>query len=169
MAFNLEGVDPQVGREVAMQIASMNPVAVDRDAVAEEVKRTELEVAIEKTKAEQVRKAAEGALKKAGLNPNHFDSEDHIESNISKGWITEEEAAKGREIMKAAAEAKAANLPEQMVNNIAQGRLNKFFKENCLMEQEFVQDGELTVGQYLEKVQKGLVAVAFKRVNLNQD
>ncbi|MDE6248718.1 MAG: elongation factor Ts, partial [Paramuribaculum sp.] len=144
-------------------------VAVDRDAVAEEVKRTELEVAIEKTKAEQVRKAAEGALKKAGLNPNHFDSEDHIESNISKGWITEEEAAKGREIMKAAAEAKAANLPEQMVNNIAQGRLNKFFKENCLMEQEFVQDGELTVGQYLEKVQKGLVAVAFKRVNLNQD
>ncbi|MDE7449505.1 MAG: elongation factor Ts, partial [Paramuribaculum sp.] len=165
----LEGVDPQVGREVAMQIASMNPVAVDRDAVAEEVKRTELEVAIEKTKAEQVRKAAEGALKKAGLNPNHFDSEDHIESNISKGWITEEEAAKGREIMKAAAEAKAANLPEQMVNNIAQGRLNKFFKENCLMEQEFVQDGELTVGQYLEKVQKGLVAVAFKRVNLNQD
>ena len=126
-------------------------------------------MAIEKTKAEQVRKAAEGALKKAGLNPNHFDSEDHIESNISKGWITEEEAAKGREIMKAAAEAKAANLPEQMVNNIAQGRLNKFFKENCLMEQEFVQDGELTVGQYLEKVQKGLVAVAFKRVNLNQD
>ena len=169
VAFNLEGVDPQVGREVAMQIASMNPVAVDRDAVAEEVKRTELEVAIEKTKAEQVRKAAEGALKKAGLNPNHFDSEDHIESNISKGWITEEEAAKGREIMKAAAEAKAANLPEQMVNNIAQGRLNNFFKENCLMEQEFVQDGELTVGQYLEKVQKGLVAVAFKRVNLNQD
>lgn len=169
VGFNLENVDPQVGREVAMQIASMNPVAVDRDHVSEETKRTELEVAIEKTKAEQVRKAAEAALKKAGLNPNHFDSEDHIESNISKGWITEEEAAKGRQIMKEAAEKKAANLPQQMIDNIAQGRLNKYFKENCLMEQEFVQDGELTVGQYLEKTQKGLVAVDFKRVNLNQD
>jgi len=169
VGFNLENVDSQVGREVAMQIASMNPVAVDRDHVSEETKRTELEVAIEKTKAEQVRKAAEAALKKAGLNPNHFDSEDHIESNISKGWITEEEAAKGRQIMKEAAEKKAANLPQQMIDNIAQGRLNKYFKENCLMEQEFVQDGELTVGQYLEKTQKGLVAVDFKRVNLNQD
>ncbi len=56
-----------------------------------------------------------------------------------------------------------------MIQNIANGRLNKFFKESCLMEQEYVQDGKISVGQFLEKSQKGLVAVAFKRVNLNQD
>jgi elongation factor Ts len=169
VGFNLEGVDPQIGREVCMQIASMNPVAVCREDVPQATIDAEISVAVEKTKQEQVRKAVEAALKKAGLNPNHFDSEDHIESNISKGWITPEEAAKGREIMKATAEAKAANLPEQMIQNIANGRLNKFFKESCLMEQEFVQDSKLTVGQFLEQSQKGLVVVNFKRVNLNQD
>ncbi len=167
--FNLENVDYQVGREVAMQIASMNPMAVNRDEISEEVKASELNVAIEKTKEEQVRKAVEAALKKAGLNPNHFDSEDHIESNMAKGWITEEQAAQGRAIMAETAAAKAANLPEQMIQNIAQGRLNKFFKENCLMEQSFISDGELSVGQYLEKSAKGLVCVSFKRINLNQD
>lgn len=167
--FNLEGVDYQVGRDVAMQIASMNPVAIDRDSVPEEIKTSEYNVAVEKTKEEQVKKAVEAALKKAGLNPNHFDSEDHIESNMAKGWISEEEAARGREIMAATAAAKAANLPEQMIQNIANGRLNKFFKESCLMEQEYVQDSKLTVGQFLDQTQKGLVAVAFKRVNLNED
>lgn len=169
VGFNLEGVDPQVGREVCMQIASMNPVAVAREDVPQATIDAEISVAIEKTKQEQVRKAVEAALKKAGLNPNHFDTEDHINSNISKGWITEEEAAKGREIMAATAEAKAANLPEQMIQNIANGRLNKFFKESCLMEQEYVQDSKLTVGQYLDQQQKGLVVTAFKRVNLNED
>ena len=167
--FNLEGVDAQVGREVCMQIASMNPVAVSRENVAQETIDQEISVAVEKTKQEQVRKAVEAALKKAGLNPNHFDTEDHIESNISKGWITEEDAAKGREIMAATAEAKAANLPEAMIQNIANGRLNKFFKESCLMEQEYVQDSKLTVGQFLDNSQKGLVVVDFKRVNLNED
>uniref|UniRef100_UPI00265D5489 translation elongation factor Ts n=1 Tax=uncultured Duncaniella sp. TaxID=2768039 RepID=UPI00265D5489 len=126
VGFNLEGVDAQIGREVCMQIASMNPVAVSRNDVPQATIDAEISVAIEKTKAEQVRKAVEAALKKAGLNPNHFDTEDHIESNISKGWITEEDAAKGREIMKTTAEAKAANLPEAMIQNIANGRLNKF-------------------------------------------
>lgn len=167
--FNLEGVDYQVGRDVAMQIASMNPVAIDRDSVPEEIKTSEYNVAVEKTKEEQVKKAVEAALKKAGLNPNHFDSEEHIESNMSKGWITEEDAARGREIMATTAAQKAANLPEQMIQNIANGRVNKFYKENCLMEQEFVKDGNLTIGQYLEQNSKGLVVVSFKRVNLNQD
>ncbi len=103
------------------------------------------------------------------MNPNHFDSEDHIESNISKGWISEEDAARGRQIMKEAGEAKAANLPEQMIQNIANGRLNKFFKENCLMEQEYVQNAKITVAQFLDETEKGLVVVDFKRVNLNQD
>ncbi len=169
VGFNVEGVDEKVGREVAMQVASMNPVALNRESVPQAVKDAEYSVAVEKTKEEQVKKAVEAALKKAGINPNLVDSEAHIESNIAKGWLTEDEAAKARVIAKETAEAKAANLPEQMIQNIAQGRLNKFFKESCLMEQEFVQDEKVTVGQYLEKVQKGLVAVDFKRVNLNQD
>ncbi len=169
VGFNLEGVDPQVGREVCMQIASMNPVAVSRQDVSQATIDQEIAVAVEKTKAEQVQKAVEAALKKAGLNPNHFDTDDHIESNMAKGWITAEDVEKGRKIMKEAAEAKAANLPEQMIQNIANGRLNKFFKESCLMEQEYVQDSKLTVGQFLDQTQKGLVAVAFKRVNLNED
>ena len=94
VGFNLENVDYQAGRNVAMQVASMNPLAVDRASVPASVLESEKAIAIEKTKDEQVRKAVEAALKKAGLNPNHFDSEDHIESNMSKGWITEEEAAK---------------------------------------------------------------------------
>lgn len=167
--FNLEGVDAQVGREVCMQIASMNPVAVSRENVAQETIDQEISVAVEKTKQEQIVKAQEAALKKAGLNPNHFDSEDHIESNIAKGWLTAEEADKARTIIAETGAAKAANLPQAMIDNIANGRLNKFFKENCLMEQEFVKDGELTIGQYLEKSAKGLAVVSFKRVNLNQD
>ncbi|MCM1293243.1 MAG: translation elongation factor Ts [Bacteroides sp.] len=169
VGFNLEGVDYQVGRDVAMQVASMNPVAVDRDSVPQAVKDSEYNVAVDKTKEEQVKKAVEAALKKAGINPNLVDSEAHIESNIAKGWLTEDEAAKARVIAKETAEAKAANLPEQMIQNIANGRLNKFFKESCLLEQEFVKDSSVTIGQYLEKTTKGLVAVDFKRVNLNED
>lgn len=169
VGFNLENVDVQIGREICMQIASMNPVAVSREDVPQATIDAEISVAVEKTKQELVKKAVDAALNKAGLNPNHFDSEDHIESNMSKGWITAEEAEKGRAIIKEAAAAKAFNLPEQMIQNIAQGRLNKFFKESCLMEQEYVQDGKITVGQFLDQTQKGLVAVAFKRVNLNQD
>ncbi len=169
VAFNLEGVDYQVGRDVAMQVASMNPVAVDQASVPAEVVESEKAVAIEKTKQEQVQKAVENALKKAGINPNLVDSEDHIESNIAKGWLTAEDADKARVIIKETAEAKAANLPEQMIENITKGRLQKFYKESCLMEQEFIKDGDLTIGKYLEKAQSGLVVAAFKRVNLNQD
>ena len=147
----------------------MNPVAVSRETVPQAVIDSEYKVAVEKTKEEQVKKAVEAALKKAGINPNLVDSEDHIASNITKGWLTEEEAEKAREIIKTTAEAKAANLPAQMIENIANGRVNKFYKENCLLEQSFIKDGEITIAQYLEKTQKGLVAVDFKRVNLNAD
>ncbi|MCM1095057.1 MAG: translation elongation factor Ts [Terasakiella sp.] len=169
VGFNLEGVDYQVGRDVAMQVASMNPVAVSRDTVPQAVKDSEYTVAVEKTKEEQVKKAVEAALKKAGINPTHVDSEAHIESNMAKGWITADEAAKAREIIATVSAEKAASLPAQMIEKIAEGRMNKFFKESCLMEQEFIKDGELTIGQYLEKTQKGLLAVEFKRVNLNAD
>lgn len=169
VGFNLEGVSAEIGKEVAMQVAAMNPVAVNREAVPAAVIEEEKNVAIEKTKTEQVNKAVEAALKKAGFNPNHFDSDDHIASNITKGWITEEDAAKAREIMAEAAEKKAANLPQQMIDNIVNGRINKYYKENVLLEQEYHRDATLTVGQYLDKEMKGLVAVEFKRVNLNQD
>ena len=160
VGFNLENVDYQVGRDIAMQVASMNPVAVDRDAVPQSVKDSEISVAIEKTKEEQVKKAVEAALKTAGINPNLVDSE---------GWLTEDEAANARQIAEETGAAKAANLPEQMIQNIAQGRLNKFFKESCLMEQEFIKDGKMNIQQYLDSQMKGLVAVEFKRVNLNED
>ncbi|MCH5227401.1 MAG: elongation factor Ts [Muribaculaceae bacterium] len=169
VGLNVAGIDPSVGREVAMQVAAMNPVAVDRDHVKKEIIDNELNIAIEKTKEEQVKKAVEVAIKKAGINPNLVDSEDHINSNIAKGWLTQEEADKARAIAAETAAAKAANLPEAMIQNIANGRLNKFFKENCLMEQEFHRDAKITVGQYLDQTSKGLVVVDFKRVNLNQD
>ena len=164
--LNIEDV---VGKEIAMQVAAMNPIAVDRASVPAEVVEKEREVAVEKTKEEQVHKAVEAALKKAGINPNLVDSEDHIASNIAKGWLTEKEAAKARVVAAEAAAAKAANLPVAMIENIANGRINKFLKETVLMEQEYHRDAKLTVGQYLESVKKGLVVVNFKRVNLNED
>ena len=94
-----------------MQVASMNPIAVDRDSVDQSVIDNELNVAIEKTKEEQVKKAVEAALKKAGINPNLVDSEAHIESNIAKGWLTAEEADKARAIAKETAEAKTLQTP----------------------------------------------------------
>jgi elongation factor Ts len=169
VAFNLEGVDAQVAHDVASQVAAMNPVAPNRDAVDKAVVESEYNIAVVKTREEQVKKAVEAALKKAGLNPNLLDSEDHISSNMAKGWLTQDEVDKARVIMKETAEAKAANLNEQMIENIAQGRVNKFFKESCLVEQEFVKDATITVGQYLDKSQKGLTAIAFRRVNLNED
>lgn len=169
VSFNQPDVDYQVMRDVAMQVAAMNPVAVDRASVPQAVIDSEYNVAVDKSRAEQIQKAVDAALKKAGINPNLVDSEDHIASNIAKGWLTEDEATKAREIAKNAAEAKAANMPEQMIENIAKGRVNKFYKESCLMEQEFVKDANLTIGQYLEQTSKGLAVVAFKRVNLNED
>ena len=69
---------------VAMQIAAMNPIAIDEAGVPESVKEAEIQVAIDKTKKEQVDKAVEVALKKAGINPAHVDSEEHMESNKAK-------------------------------------------------------------------------------------
>ena len=64
---------------VAMQVAAMNPVALDEASVPQNVKDEELKVAIEKTKEEQVKKAVEAALKKAGFNLYIAESEEHIE------------------------------------------------------------------------------------------
>ncbi len=169
VGLSVAGVSNAVGREICMQVAAMNPIAIDRDHVDAHVVEGELKVAVEKTKEEQVKKAVEAAIRKAGINPNLVDSADHVESNIAKGWLTREEADKAAEIAEKVGAEKAANLPEAMIKNIANGRLNKFFKENCLMEQEYHRDAKLTVGQYLDSEVKGCVVVDFKRVNLNQD
>jgi elongation factor Ts len=156
---------------VAMQVAAMKPVALDEASVAQSVKDEELRVAIEKTKEEQVEKAVVAAIRKAGINPAHVDSEDHIESNMKKGWITAEQAEQAREIRKTVAAEKAANLPEQMIQNIAKGRMAKFFKENCLVDQEFqFGDGDKkTVAQWLQEQSKDLKVVAYKRFSLSAD
>ena len=156
------------GHKVAMQVAAMKPIALDEASVPEAVKEEEYKVAVQKTKEEQVEKAVEVALKKAGLNPNHFDSEDHIESNQGKGWITPEDVAKFREIKETVSAEKAANLNENMIQNIAKGRVGKFLKENCLVCQEFqFGDGDKqSVADYLKKQDKELKIVAYKRFTL---
>jgi elongation factor Ts len=132
------------------------------------VLENEKKIAIEKTKEEQVQKAVDAALKKAGINPAHVDSEDHIESNTAKGWITPEQAEKAREIIKTVSAEKAANLPAQMVENIANGRVQKFLKENTLMEQEYqMSDDKQTVAQALAAFDKDAKVVATKRFSLN--
>ena len=68
------------------------------------------------------------------------------------------------------AAAKEANMPEQMIQNIAQGRLNKFYQENVLMEQVYeAGENKETVAQFLAKSNKDLKAIDLKRVNLNVD
>ena len=154
---------------VAMQVAAMNPVALDEASVPEEVKESEMKVAIEKTKEEQVQKAVEAALKKAGFNLYIAESEEHLNEGIMKGNITEAQAEEIRQLKKATAEQKAANLPEQMVQNIAKGRMAKFFKDSCLLNQEFIQDSKLTVSDYLKAADKELSVVAFKRFTLRAE
>ena len=154
------------GHAIAMQVAAMKPVALNQESVPQSIIDEEIRVAVEKTKQEQVQKAVEAALKKAGINPAHVDSEDHMESNMGKGWITAEDVAKAKEIIATVSAEKAANLPEQMIQNIAKGRLNKFFKESCLLNQEFIQDSKLSVADYLKAADKELTVVDFKRFTL---
>ena len=158
----------EAGHKIAMQVAAMKPIALDEESVPESVKEEEYKVAVEKTKEEQIEKAVENAVKKAGLNPNHFDSEDHIESNQGKGWITAEDVAKFREIKATVSAEKAANLNENMIQNIAKGRVGKFLKENCLVCQEFqFGDGDKeSVADFLKKQDKDLKIVAYKRFTL---
>jgi len=109
---SLKGVNGKdvsdAGKDVGMQIAAMNPVAVD-------------------------------------------------ESNVDKSIIEKElEIAKAQII----AEGKPAN----MIEKIAQGKLQKFFKDNTLVHQAFVKDNSKTVAQYLDSVSKGLAVADFKRV-----
>ena len=102
--------DVQVGKDVAMQVAAMNPVAVNRDSVTQEVIDKELEI--------------------------------------------------GRE------QARKEGKPEEIIDKIAQGKLNKFFKENTLLDQNFVKDNKKSVTQYLQEVEKELTVTGFVRYGL---
>jgi elongation factor Ts len=109
---SLKGVNGKdvtdAGKDVGMQIAAMNPVAVDESSVDKTVIEKELEIA--------------------------------------------------------KAQILAEGKPENMVEKIAAGKLNKFFKESTLLPQAFVKDNSKTVAQYLDSVSKGLTVAEFKRV-----
>lgn len=111
---SLKGVNGKdvtdAGKDVGMQIAAMNPVAVD-------------ETSVDKTLIEK-------------------------ELEIAKAQIL----AEGK--------------PENMVEKIAQGKLQRFFKDNTLLHQIFVKDNSKTVAQYLDSVSKGLTVAEFKRVSI---
>ena len=109
LSANAAGVD-EAGKDVAMQIAAMNPVALDKDGVDASVIERELEIAKDQIRAE--------------------------------------------------------GKPEEMVEKIAAGKLNKFYKDSTLLNQEFVKDSSKTVAQFLGTVDKGLTVTAFKRVAL---
>ncbi|MCQ2155809.1 MAG: translation elongation factor Ts [Bacteroidales bacterium] len=167
VGFN-KPVSEALGKGVAMQVASMNPVAISKESCPASVVETELKVAIEKTKEEMVQKAVDAALKKVGINPAHVDSEDHIESNTAKGWLTPEQAQQAREIIKTVGEEKAANLPEQMIQGIAQGRLGKFFKENTLEEQEYqMSEDKKSVAEAIKAEDAEAKVIEMKRYSLN--
>ena len=159
------------GHLVAMQVAAMKPVALDKESVEQKILDEEYKTAVEKTKLEQVEKFVEMKLKKAGLNPNLVDSEDHIESNMAKGWLTQAQADEARKIIADAKVEGEAQLKMPMIENIAKGRVQKFLKENCLVDQEFqFGDGDkATVAQWLAKQDKDLKITAFRRFTLVAD
>ena len=166
VGFN-KPVSEALGKGVVMQVASMNPVSIGAADCPAEVLENEKKIAIEKTKEELVQKAVDAALKKVGINPAHVDSEDHIESNTAKGWLTPDQAAQAREIIKTVGEEKAASLNMQMVENIANGRVQKFLKEQTLEEQDYqMSDEKISVKAAIEAEDKDTKVVAFKRFTL---
>ncbi len=168
VAADNAAADQETVHGMNMQVASMAPVALDAEHVAQEVKDRELSVAIDKTKQDEINKAVEQALRKAGINPAHADSDDHIASNTAKGWLTEEQAAEARNIRATVpAEAEAA-LNMKKVEMIAQGRLQKFLKESTLVEQQYIlSDSKELVKDVLKK--QNVNIIDFRRITLNQE
>ena len=112
VAFN-EAVDHTVARDVAMQVAAMNPVAVRAEEVPQNVIDTEMEIARDK--------------------------------------------------------ARQSGKPENLLDRIAQGALHKYYKENTLLQQEFIKDSKISIEEYLRQQSKTLTILAFSRVTLNVD
>jgi len=105
----VDGIE-EVAKEVAMQVAAMNPVSVDKDDVDQSVIDREIEI--------------------------------------------------GKE------QARTEGKPEELLEKIAIGKLNKFFKENTLMNQEFIKDNKKTVSQHVAELDKELTVTGFKRLQL---
>ncbi len=95
------------------------------------------------------------AMQAAAMNPVSLDR-----SSVP-AEVIEKELEIGRE------KAREEGKPEEMLDKIAQGRLNKFYQESTLLEQAFIKDNKISVAQYLK--QNNATAIAFKRVTLNQD
>jgi elongation factor Ts len=110
VGFSSPSVKPEVAKDVAMQVAAMAPVAVDKGDVDAETIKREIEV--------------------------------------------------GKE------QAREEGKPEDMLEKIAMGKLNKFYKESTLLNQEFIKDNKKTIAQYLNDSEKGLTVTAFKRIAL---
>ncbi|MEO0041962.1 MAG: hypothetical protein RL329_1410 [Bacteroidota bacterium] len=111
VALNLEGTDlVEAGKNVAMQVAAMKPVALDKEGVSAEIIAREIEI--------------------------------------------------GKE------QARADGKPESMIEKIALGKLNAFYKESTLLNQVYVKDKAFTVATYLQSAKKGLTATAFKHIAL---
>jgi len=113
VGLNQANVDVQVAKDVAMQVAAMNPVAISKGGVSQEIINRELKIAREK--------------------------------------------------------AQEQGKPEAILDKIAEGALVKYFQENTLLAQAFIKDAKITVEQYLQKQNKELTVVDFKRVTLNVD
>jgi len=90
----------------------------------------------------------------AAMNPVSVDSSEVAQEIIDK------ELEIGRE------QAIAEGKPEQIVDKIAQGKLQKYFKDNTLLAQPFVKDNSLTVAKYLDGINSGLTVASFKRVTI---
>ncbi len=161
----------EAGHKVAMQVAAMKPVALDAESVPQAVLDEEYKTAVEKTKLEQCQKAVEVALKKAGFNLYIAENEEHLAEGIAKGNITEAQAQEIRELKERVAAEKAATLPAQMIESIAKGRVQKFLKENCLVDQEFqFGDGDkASVAEWLKKQDSELKITAFRRFTLTAE
>ena len=168
VAADAADADQDTVHGVNMQVASMNPVALDADHVAQEVKDKELAIAMDKTKQDEIAKAIENALRKAGINPALADSDDHIASNTAKGWLTEEQAETARQIRATVPAEAEANLNMKKIEMIAQGRLQKFLKESTLVEQQYIMsESKELVKDILKKANVNIVD--FKRITLNQE
>ncbi|MBQ2608015.1 MAG: elongation factor Ts [Paludibacteraceae bacterium] len=165
-----EGAEHETVHGISMQVAAMSPIALDADHVAEEVKQKELSVAIEKTKQDEINRAVENAIRKAGINPAHVDSEDHIESNQAKGWITAEQAQQARDIKAQVTAETEANMDKlaKKIEMIAQGRLGKFLKENTLVEQAYIMSETKELVKDVLKA-KGVQILDFRRITLNEE
>ena len=90
---------------------------------------------------------------------NGIDAKDEfVAYGNDEASVPAEVVAKEKEIMLAqmAQDPKTANKPEAVKAKMIEGKIKKFFKENCLVDQEFVKDGDLTVAQYTAKVAKDL-------------